>query len=218
MAAELRGVNPTSVPSNCRSAQKKPTADCRGLKWRWRDSNPQLLPCKGSTLSIELHPRDQPDAPVCVELMCGKLVRALRFELRTSTLSGWRSNQLSYARVACKLDQISPVIAASRNSWACWFANPFACIWLMQNSVILLAGIPLSKAPSFTTLQPACTEKSARQADADRPYWPTKIAGSKFAPAAEPRRPRRICRRSSLFPTAQIPHFPPYAKDGFRWV
>jgi hypothetical protein len=27
-------------------------------------------------------------------------VRALRFELRTSTLSGWRSNQLSYARGA----------------------------------------------------------------------------------------------------------------------
>jgi hypothetical protein len=26
-------------------------------------------------------------------------MRALRFELRTSTLSGWRSNQLSYARL-----------------------------------------------------------------------------------------------------------------------
>jgi hypothetical protein len=28
-----------------------------------------------------------------------RTVRALRFELRTSTLSGWRSNQLSYARL-----------------------------------------------------------------------------------------------------------------------
>src|SRR5277367_1731069 len=61
-------------------------------EWRRRGSNPQPLPCKGSALPIELRPR------IAGKLLAaGKLVGARRFELRTSSLSGTRSNQLSYA-------------------------------------------------------------------------------------------------------------------------
>jgi hypothetical protein len=109
-----------------------------GRQWRRRGSNPQPPACKAGALPIELRPRisrDSREAYSSHEYSTAKgqfyyvKVRALRFELRTSTLSGWRSNQLSYARGGSTTTRDTRRLASVR----CLACGTEPASWLRRN-------------------------------------------------------------------------------------
>lgn len=104
-AADQAGAPPRFAPWGNGLHRRLPAGILKAIfsgtwnEWSRRGSNPPPPGCKPGALPTELRPQRQRKPPLWRELQAktGQLVGARRFELQTSSLSGTRSNQLSYA-------------------------------------------------------------------------------------------------------------------------
>ena len=74
---------------------KKPVTQATGLFWsRLWDSNPQPADYKSAALPIELSRQNE-------FTKYNLMATRMRLELTTSSVTGWRSNQLNYRAKSC---------------------------------------------------------------------------------------------------------------------